>query len=734
MVKEGIDPDNAARASATIAEMNTARVHFDLSNALAIEARHRWLAWFATKHRLYGTYMMKLAIERPTIAAAAVEIGHWMEERNKRLGVSEYDKTDLVIPRADGSQYRFNLPVLMWFSEFPLESSLAIFMEEQAAWVGEKLTGYQFQPSPTPFGKTFTRADTLIIAFADVVSADKANIDTPEKLTEWLDALPESRRLRWRKLINQTRAESIQRGDNWTALQSYNELKYQVLKDESLKAFKFYSGSHIGAPELEIERLLKEYITLAETDEEAARKLMQDNPALAAAFNATMDPVEKEQLDDGFRLYNQFRNSLYIAAGSADDNNTLINDYQSLLDGFNTQVDTLLNPLYEGTTYNPTFAKYFGGDTPKEFMNSLQMLMPLIPPESVWAAGRAKTQKEKDTKYDELTNDTSEFKQALARYGILPGNTSSMLYQQLQDEYVNLPMSEFTGETDYQMVPYRAQTMARHLARGGGAGVFRADAFLDLVKERTFRKWLGQGIGGSGKPTAPWLGFLDDEKADLIGLDRVPGIMGAWRTWAEQEQFVKWWAASSTQTVDGEIKGISTSSTLYKTTYSTTMQNTMAQLAGVDGFVNEAELSKLKLHERLLVFGVAAYGDDPESQGMRQFLSICTDYWNELGRADNPASKLPGVGPTAQTARPIWDKYMQQVVALAYPEIDPKTGERDIDKPSEWWTMFRGTYPISKFGFTTKWKDASPGVMQLLWGPEDLPYDESIDFETAWYE
>jgi hypothetical protein len=549
------------------------------------------------------------------------------------------------------------------------------------------------------------------------------NVKTPEDLSKWLDGLPDSRRLRWTRLINNLRAQSIVTGQNWTALQAFNEARQQALMDMVWGTFKFYSGKHVGAPELEIERLMQQYITLAQTDQDAARALMQSHPELAAQFNATMDPVEKEQLDEGFRLFNQAKIAYQKKLEAADANGTLINDYKDLSAEFGAAIDRLTNPMYQGgenTVYNPVFAKYFGVRDPQEFIKSIGMLMPLIPPNSVWNAGRVKT----STQVAEYKKTLEPgFNGALAYYGLLPTDTSAMLYQQLQDEYVDQPINQFTGETQFQLVPYTAQNVAQYLARGGVTGPYRADSFLTLVRDRTFRQWIGKGIGGTGKPTQPFMGYLSDEQLDLIGWNRSPKVKAAWKQYALMDWALKKWRAEAERTEQGKTgQGVSSSSTLYKLTYKANMDPLVAQLeASVPGFRNEYEFSKLRLHERLIALG-AGTGNDPESQGMAKFLAICTDYWNELDSTPNASNKKqPGVGPTAQAARPVWTKYIHEVSALA--EENPT-----------WWTFFRGTYGISKFGFTTKWKEGAPATMQLMWGPEDLPYNESDDLETAWYE
>lgn len=779
LTKEGIEADNAARVAATIAEINTSRIHFDLSNALAVEARHRWLAWFATKHRLFGTYIMKLAIERPTIAAAAVEIKNWMEERNEKLGVGEFDRYDLVIPRADGSQWRINLAPYMWFAEFPLESSLATAMEHAAAFVADKTVGWELHPSPTPFGLTFTRADALITNFWYVMTADNA-VKQPadllesgeakdlqeahemanESLTNWLNSLSPSQALRWRKLINNQRALALARGEQWTALMAFNEVRRSVLIDEAFKCFKAYSGRNMSAEEVEIERLLKEFSDLSATDQEAARELLAKEPELAAVLNAQMDPVEKEQYDEGWRLFNIFRAAFQRDLENADKNGTLINDYDRLADEFANSIDRLVNPTYqagENSIYNEVFARSFGDYNPEEFIKSIGLFMPTIPPGSVWEMGRAKTQEEKDAKTAELE---VAFNEAIAQLHLMPaetvgkkhagGDSSQLLYKMIYDELVTIPLSEYAGESDYSLLPHRAANAAGYLANGGDETlVYRADVFMDTVKERTFRQWMASGLGSYGTATSPMAAYILDDQWDMLGMNRDPGARQAWMEWALADWAVKYWAKTTTYeeavtagvrdkwlpdsyltktpeelAKDKEDWGVSTSSTIYKSLREFWLGEDsvlLQRLMGNSGFRAEYEFSKLKLHERLIALGVGM-GDDEESKGMAEFLGLCSDYWDELGQIENPAAEGGvGVGPTASRARPVWDKYIEKVADLA---------ERNRD----WWVMFRGTYSLNQFGFVTTWRKKDRPDIEALYSNADAYIEPGFTDEPEWYE
>jgi hypothetical protein len=117
------------------------------------------------------------------------------------------------------------------------------------------------------------------------------------------------------------------------------------------------------------------------------------------------------------------------------------------------------------------------------------------------------------------------------------------------------------------------------------------------------------------------------------------------------------------------------------------------QLAAANpDFAEELAFSKLRMHERLLAYGVGQ-GTDAESKSWAKFLTLTQDYWNELDTYQYSKSKT-GIGPTAQSAFPITQKYLPQIAELAK--------ENPV-----WWSRFRSSFSLSKFGYS--W-----------WSPDDV--------------
>jgi hypothetical protein len=690
MVKEGAEKAQAARTAATIAELNTSRIHFDLSNALAIEARHRWFAWFATKHRLYGTYMVKLAAERPMIAGAALQIKDWMEERNERMGVSNrYDKFDLVVNIGDGNQIRLNLAPIMWLSEYPLESSAAILLEKGAAWAADRTLGWDLHPSPTPFGMSITRADALIITLADVIGSGE--IEDDDALQAWLETLPGDRQTRWTRLINNQRSVAIAQGKEITVLEAFNKAKAAAWTNEMWQAFKFYSGRLLTSNEtlqgigfgqpvekIEIEKLLEEFSTLSESDPEAAQQMLRENRVLAASINSSLDPVEKAELDEGFRIYNQLLADYQAKLETASDRGSLPTEYAQLNQDFRDKVEKMTSPMYED--YNESFAKYYGDHNPQEFIDALGVLLPLVPAESVWAEGRAKTDLEKREYKREYLEPV--FQEQLDNFGISDTDHSTPLYHILRDYYIDEPLAAWSGESEYTLTPRTAQSVARYLARGGESGVYKADAFLEVVQDKTRRELLGRGIV-NGKSSTPLMALLSPEEKDLIFYNTNPETRTEWYKWAMADWAVKKYRKEH---------GLHTSSKAY-TELREQVNAYAEQLAKANpDFADELAFSRLRMHERLLAYGVGQ-GTDAESKGWSKFLALTQDFWNELDTYEYSKSKT-GVGPTSQSAFPITQKYLPQIAELAK--------ENPV-----WWSRFRSSFVLAKFGYS--W-----------WSPDDI--------------
>jgi ferritin-like protein len=74
--KSGWDLKHAIPVASDVAKSQTIYHMLDFSNMLQAEQSLRWLSYFATKHRLYWTWVAKYFIKRPTIALALKQVAN----------------------------------------------------------------------------------------------------------------------------------------------------------------------------------------------------------------------------------------------------------------------------------------------------------------------------------------------------------------------------------------------------------------------------------------------------------------------------------------------------------------------------------------------------------------------------------------------------------------------------------------------------------------------------------
>jgi hypothetical protein len=721
-----ISPEDAAQSAATVAEMQVARIHFDLANAASIEARHRWAAWFATKHRLFGTYVIKTALERPTVAAAAVEIMDWLAERNAE-DVSEFDKYDMVLDLGPIGTFSLNVAPLFWFSEYPLESTALTMLEKGAGEVirttplGDAVEGTWAErftrAAPQPFGSNLTRADAVILTYYDVLvkGGGLKGFQSSDELNVWLNGMPVDKRNRWNKLINTRRAIAKAEGQEMTDVQAYNVVRWATVLDETNKAFKFYSGALyndnlpeglFGAKPKALMDLQAKLRDLAEiTDPEEARQFIADNEDVAAMLNSTMNPSEKMELDEAFRVFNQIKADHKMAVDEA-----MGKGLPYFLDNYKQLEQEWADAREQMVESNPIFAKYYSGSKTEEFYKAIGVLTPFVPPDSVWETGRARTSIEIRKESERLSGPESDFAMVLRDLGMTKGDDASMLYQLLYEEMVVSPLSQFTGQDPYDLVPNTANTIARFLSRGGEAGVFQSDEFLTLIKDQSMRAWLSKGITSSANANAeqPFMAFLSDSQLDKMGYARDPATLDGWRQWAIADWQWQTWVAES---------GINKTTKAAQDMRASIMQPLISELRATNpGWLAEYEFSQLRLDQRLVRFGVGS-GDTQTDVGMREFLGLVSDYRADLDQVINPSTKKPGVTPGAGAASETAYKYIQRVAELAHDNKD-------------WWAVFHNTFSMSKFGLLPKWARQDPALLFLF--DNDTWSEDQLGPEANW--
>ncbi len=718
LVKDGVDPNQAALSASTVALNNVSRIHFDLANALTIEARHRWAAWFATKHRLYATYMAKLVADRPMLAGAALEIADWMEERNERDGQTGFDKGDFIFSVA-GHEFRINLAPYYWLTDYPLESTMLALLEEETFTNINEIAGADWlHPSPSPFGHGLFRGDEFIMAGLEARSF--RGVETEEDLQAWLDNKSQEDQERWNKLINRKRAEFLAKGQEITPLEAAQMVQFANVKAEAWKAFRPFSGTIKGNTDLHIEKLLQQYADLAETDPEAASDLMKAEPELAACFNATLDPVEKYHIDEGWRQFNQLQDAFQLKLEQEDDAGTLIENYDELVKEYRDCIDKLMDP--DSESYNESFAKVFSGSNPQELLDAIGFITPVISPDSIVRVGLPWDEDRRKEAQKRLeTEDLMPVLEAEGMTETQPDGTvvvstsakSSVYYKILKEKLVDKPLADLVGYDDNPLYKSSANSVARYLARGGETGVYRKDQFLELVKSRRRREPLAAKISdGMGSKSDPWLATMSDLDAELLGINRNPESRVQWEQWAATQ-----WSIRNFQ----RENKISPTSALGKKQWEAFEQQNEQRAMEHPDWGQEWKMSRSSMADRLNMFGIGQ-GTDAESRVWGEFIGIASDYMYEMKNTWNTYTKKYGYGPRSQTVgREMVEKYIDRVANLARENPD-------------WWKAFQDNFTATKFGFY--WHSTNPDNNFIFGSTSGPTVNEASEEEwyTIWQE
>lgn len=722
LVKEGMDADGAARVASTLGSMTVNKVMFDLANAMTTEAKHRWFAWFATKHRLYATYMGKLAIERPTLGAAAIEIQSWMEQRNEDKNVSEFDKYDLIfnipswVPLVGGQQMSMNLAPYMWFADFPLESSLGQAVERTGVAVVNMAAGREvMHPSPNPFGYSTGRWDAAFLAFRDMISSPiadqmrkgdaRANEMTDEQVSEWVGNRAPDESARWNRLMHMQMALALANGEGEISeAAAFERAMWGNLKYESFKMVRPYSAKIVGQEEVEVQKGLRTFFDLAQDDSEAAYEFLRTRPDVQKMLNASMDPREKAQLDDFRYKLSQINDNTALEVEQSFSMGTLAEDAKDIMGRHQDAVDRMTQPQYD--EYNQVGTEWYRGAEPEAFRNALMLMVPLVPVDDLMRQGHVRTEQEV-TDY-ENTELKPAFEEELYKAGLAPGDTSQPLYKMLKLDMVNDPLAKFLGRNPGDYSTWYEESAARYLARGGKDGVFKQDKFLSMVRDRHSRELMGRGIrDGMGAKSDPFLAYMSTADKEAIGWNSNPAAKEGWYQWAYDHWAIRKYTREN---------NISATSKAGKKIWGD-FEQSASQLAKKNpGFGTEWEFSRYSLDERMEFLGVGS-GNDEVSKGWREFLAMSRNHRDALAEVVVPSTKQIGVGPRAQSAGPVTQDYVAQIALLA------KSNTR-------WWEEFRGKFTLSKFGFYWRTPDASDDF--LWWGEKDIPTSNDLTSFTPW--
>lgn len=728
LVKVGVDKDSALRAAADVAELKTTRAMFDLSDATYAEAQNRWFAYFATKHRLYGTWLGKMAVERPWIAAAAGEVINWMEARNADENLAEWEKGKFVLdtPWLPWKQIRMNMATIFWLADYPLESTFGKLPEYVGSQAVNLIPGVNTRINWGDFGPSLIRFDRLIMTTAialPLLNAWAHGELTNDYVKKYLDEMPTSTlgspelQKQWQKAINMQlmlmRMNGEEMGEDATAVATQrallSALGYELYNSAKPLPLIFYDEN-----DLKYKDTQKAYFNMTPED----RSDFINDPANEwfswGLGMGTTNPATRQNVELGWQKFSDNRAAWSSALYDAlDDGSIMISDTFNSIMNYYEQVQTaLLDPNAVDPNgekiYNADFAETFakGGYSSFDRESALSTLIPLIDPKTISEAGRVPDDLEGQEYKKQLQK---QFEDYCKTADMLPNDLNDPHVFWLKQQMVEEPYQKFMKMDPNRYMTYRQQTAADVLAQGE-PGPNASAKYTTMVHNHVATKMLGRGIQWNSKTgvnsNEPVFALMTTQEKKMIGWNSTPGAEERWRLWSFRK------AAADAYLRDQGIVGATNKVAVRVREALKAYGDELA--AGDVAFKKEWEFSQLSLEERMTELGVGS-GDDEAAKGWFAFLGLVRDYRAALGQVPN--GKKFGVGPTAKSAKETAQAYLQRLTDMKLKEKYPA-----------WWVQFDGLFPLTSFGFNPDYRLESGADKDYWWATKDtdLPTEEEL--------
>ena len=701
MVKEGVDPEQAARTASEVAYVRSEQVHFDMSRALEWETKYRGFAWFLADSRIYAQYWLQAIAERPTLAMAVKDFQNWMEERSSNLEIPEWQKYNITIPVGNGNYLTCDPTIYFWFTVYSQESLMGHGVERATLGVANKVLGTGIKPAPMDFGMNVTRFDEIAKAMFHVADSplgvrgfvpfkDVADWNIPE--SEWQAWLERQSSGYREKVARETHKRMALAEINEKPITWSEAMAQTLVSNLARQSYRFLRPSStrvITAAELEYNTLMRQ-LKEAKTPE-AKEEIIEANPALLYTMGMSTDPWTKEELDEYRNLYFAAQDRLAAELDRLFDENRIMD--KDAVDAAYKEFETTRESL---KAESEVFRDWMTASKTEDLEAAIGYLMPGTDAEFFLSRNEAPSPK----MIADMEKVTEEwFQESLKEYGVLPSETNDPLYKLLKDFYIRQHREWTLGPQDEST--RREKSVARYLSRGGEAGPFREDKYLTMVRDKRMRELLGKGVS-QGKASADnpmFLGMSTSEK-EAMGWNADPKAETGWWEWAvKRHEYTKYIA----EFIPG---GKNTSAG--KAVWAEFEAWEKKHAEHNPGWAAEMEFTQKPLHIRLREFGVGT-GDGAESQGWRGFLDMVSDFHDERMAIWNVSTKEYGVGPTAKSTDEIVRRYTRKLADY-------------VRENEEWWTVFRNTFVLSKFGFVKKLAGEYEDI--LWWGTDDEGEEE----------
>jgi hypothetical protein len=748
MLKEGIEQPQAATVAMDLARLTTERIHFDLANALNIEARRRYAAWFATKHRLYDTWILREMLQRPSIAGAAQTLLNFLETKNEGDDtIKEWDKEkwaiDIdkympglnkligpVLGSPEGNKMLIDPRTLYWLYESNWESSVGQVEESAMAWIIETATGANMPPMQSTFGVMSTgRTDrvvgSLAISLPIFLAASKGELND-EWLKKYLDGdvddlgmvsqmglfagntwLGKPAMDQLRKSIDYQLAMAHHKGVELQPYEAAVMAAYQGIGYEFMQVGKIWPGRIQLGTTTKMDTLMQQWTDL---DPDARIQFMDEHPEIRYMFGIySTNPVDQHSIVKGFTDVAKIQRERGNAFANAVDNGSIWN-YETVM-GINALYDDMIEQVTNrdwldpetgagSSLRNDTFSDFLNtlGQGDLSFSEILQAMFPIMDVKVVNQQSYIPNEYQQRMKKTELNE---AFESVLER--ALQPDAEGNFYD------VTNPSDPYRAWLEYDNITQPMNAFMKYQDPAGWATGYQKQVFDELAqttngitlsaKYLTYahRQYLmaelvkgASGYAKTGVAGLPMFATMTTEGKERIGRTSTKAAENTWREYSARYSQAK---AVLRQ------NGVSESSEAGKALMGSVTKWAEQQVSqpGNEVFADEWAWCRKPIEQRLVDIGITESGQ-PNSPFWGEFLNLVSAYKQGLSILD--------VGPTAQKAYPVHE--------LFWPELDKLRDKY----PAGWNQLVEVFGGLSKFGFS-KWRPPEGMFSQLFLGTVD---------------
>lgn len=276
--------DEAIPVAAELAQRQTVYHMLDFANMLQVEQNYRWLAYFATKHRLYWSWILAMAKQRPGLAAAAGDVRQHLDAKgNLNVNVGGYD---VAVPLAR----------LLWLnsSGYPATSPLVQAGVEAGKGLAEGKGAQAFPDALSSLtatsGNLFTRQDQWLGMLAKFALVSGGVMPaSSDAVTAGMGA---TQKLYFQEAVNRYSAFYRQEHGKWPS--EADAVKYALLHGTAQEAWRanlplplVVNDATTTPPAVKAEMDAYNRIT----DPAKKRAFLDNHPDVALRFGVAQDPM-----------------------------------------------------------------------------------------------------------------------------------------------------------------------------------------------------------------------------------------------------------------------------------------------------------------------------------------------------------------------------------------------------------------------------------------------------------